>query len=255
MISVMYNLALLIRAVGAYSFARSEVAGRVSMLDSGTGSESENFALLLGGAPCTARDMSKVLDASRRFFGHVPRNWPLFPIAAGEAARVLEDTGARRDGVFFDMWGDVATIRDSAADRSPLVRVDDVGTRDAELWARAMWRGFGSDESAPPEAVRLARAMAGDEVFRLVAVQDAGVTSATGMMTCFDQTAGIYYISTVPEARRRGLAAAVMRGLMERAVSMGARDAVLLATPSGAHFYETVGMRASAEVPIYVEEA
>jgi ribosomal protein S18 acetylase RimI-like enzyme len=65
------------------------------------------------------------------------------------------------------------------------------------------------------------------------------------------ETAGIYYISTRPEFRGRGLGGAVVEYLKRAARERGFRYVTLLATPSGRPLYERHGFTALGTVGVF----
>ena len=72
---------------------------------------------------------------------------------------------------------------------------------------------------------------------------EAGRALACGVAVEEAGTAGIYLVATHPEARRRGLASAVMRGLHVGARARGCTVAVLQSTVLGYSVYRSLGYR------------
>jgi len=56
-----------------------------------------------------------------------------------------------------------------------------------------------------------------------------------------DTDCGIYAVATVPEWRRRGVARALMQGVLGDAYRRGARTATLQSTPMGVPLYTSMG--------------
>lgn len=84
-------------------------------------------------------------------------------------------------------------------------------------------------------------------------VKGKGVTTGVGLRT--SRTIGIYDISTVPEARRRGYAAAMTRRIAADGARAGCDVAVLQATEMGLPVYENLGYRTVVEYMGYTEPA
>ncbi|NTX37566.1 GNAT family N-acetyltransferase [Myxococcus sp. CA051A] len=66
---------------------------------------------------------------------------------------------------------------------------------------------------------------------------------ACGFALDVEDTAGVYMVVTLPEARGRGLAAEVMRGLLTGARERGLSASVLQATEQGRSVYRKLGYR------------
>jgi ribosomal protein S18 acetylase RimI-like enzyme len=74
-------------------------------------------------------------------------------------------------------------------------------------------------------------------------VREGGRAVACGVAVEEEGTAGIYLVATHPEARRRGFASAVMKGLHAGARARGCTVAVLQATVMGHGMYRGLGYR------------
>jgi GNAT superfamily N-acetyltransferase len=74
--------------------------------------------------------------------------------------------------------------------------------------------------------------------------------AATGLLCACYGTAGIYYVSTRPEYRKRGLGRRVMKALIERASELDCARSSLLATGSGRSLYLKCGFRETSRVTI-----
>ena len=74
-----------------------------------------------------------------------------------------------------------------------------------------------------------------------------------GAMLLFSHgIAGIYWVGTLPDARGRGHASALMRSISNRAFDGGARCVVLQATPFGEPVYRKLGYREFTRYPWYL---
>jgi ribosomal protein S18 acetylase RimI-like enzyme len=68
-----------------------------------------------------------------------------------------------------------------------------------------------------------------------------GVTVAASRLFCAAGVAGIYHVSTIPEARRRGYGAAMTYAACQTGQKLGYQVAVLVAAPFGAGIYRRMG--------------
>ena len=82
-----------------------------------------------------------------------------------------------------------------------------------------------------------------------------GVPIVSGILVLYAGVAGIYYIATVPEERRKGYAIAIMGMLFERALKLGYDIATLQATEDGKHLYRKLGFLECCHFAEYNEKA
>lgn len=250
MTSVIQNLRYLIETVASYDCARGAAMPGLHLLDSGTGSESDNFALLMPDEIGGLDEVERAAAGAKKFFGDAPRNWPLFPGLPDGTDELLSRHGAVRDEIFFDMS---ISLEDSALGLSEGPAAEICAPETSDEWADAMWQGFDSGEPAPASVIELACAMAADDRVDLYGARVDGALAATSMMIVSGGCAGVYYVATRPQARRSGLATALMHRMAYDARRHRASALVLLATPAGRPFYERLGMTVSGEVPIFIE--
>jgi GNAT superfamily N-acetyltransferase len=79
-----------------------------------------------------------------------------------------------------------------------------------------------------------------------------GRPAATATLVNTGDVAGIYAVTTVEQARRRGLGAAVTWAAVSRAHEWGARAVVLQSSPMGLHIYEAIGFKKVVEYAVFV---
>jgi GNAT superfamily N-acetyltransferase len=80
-------------------------------------------------------------------------------------------------------------------------------------------------------------------------VDDAPVATATLFFTA--GVAGLYFVSTVPAMRGRGIGAAISRVALVAARDLGYRVAVLGSSPMGYGVYERLGFREVCTVEVF----
>lgn len=250
------NLKSMTRILGVFPPARylDEYPGLV-LYDGGVNDAYENYALydpahiyagkLYGEFENSAKFGLDFFARQRR-----PHIWPLFHGTPNEAWNVLERLGVERSEDFYAMSADTAGIEQSRNFGDFNIRGPLSGETETRAWAEVAWRGFGSDDGPPEPFIAFARGMAEHSAFSLF--HTAG--RATGMLFAGGETCGIYYISTLPEFRGRGLAGAMVNRLKARAAELGFGKAVLLATPSGRPLYLKHGFTELATVMIYRSE-
>lgn len=79
-----------------------------------------------------------------------------------------------------------------------------------------------------------------------------GVPVSTSMLFLAERVAGIFLVATVPEARARGIGAAVTVAALDDAASRGYRIAVLQSSPMGLSMYRSLGFREDFRMALYV---
>lgn len=101
------------------------------------------------------------------------------------------------------------------------------GEREAK-WAREVYARIGLDDAVPW------RHFLGKIGARPVATATLFLSSGVG---------GLYFVSTVPEMRRKGIGLAITRQAMQTAKDMGYRVAVLGSSEMGLRLYQSLGFR------------
>lgn len=122
---------------------------------------------------------------------------------------------------------------------NPTVRVQFVETPDDQaLYARLVLEGFDMvGDSAEQFLEVLLRLPEGRHVVAWLGNQPAGA----GTVVLCGGVAGIYNVTTLPFARRQGIAAAMMEALHERARAEGYRGTALASSAMGMPLYQQLG--------------
>lgn len=74
---------------------------------------------------------------------------------------------------------------------------------------------------------------------------------ATSLLFTNRDTAGIYYVSTLPDCRNKGYGLKVTQAAMLSAKASGFKDVILQATPMGARVYRRAGFKEYCQAEIY----
>lgn len=114
-----------------------------------------------------------------------------------------------------------------------------------------MVAGFGMPEDLVPHLGRFVTGLDPRQVVNLVAAVD-GRDVGCGTMLQTGDTAGVYNIATVEQARGRGIGYAVTAALMNAGRARGATQSVLHASEQGRPLYERLGFEAVCRVPQFV---
>lgn len=261
------------RAAGAPAEIERNAAAFLIALARATGAEVREDAGLewaIGGSPidyhnCVVRAELGEAAAERaigesveRFRARgVPGSWHVGPsMRPADLPRRLLAHGFVHDGDEAGMALDLA--RWEAPPAGPGLAVELVRT-EAELarWAEVLGQGFGA---GPHEARWVAQAYralgldpAGPARHYLALLRGAPVGTGTLFLT--PASAGLYFVFTVPGARRRGVGTELTAALLREAQRRGARLAVLSASAMGRPVYARLGFRDCCAIRIWVWRA
>lgn len=127
---------------------------------------------------------------------------------------------------------------------------------DLETCLRIALTTFEISETFAPRLLEIEGGMPDDQKARTrhyLATLD-GQPVATSELYLAAGVAGLYFVGTIPEARRRGLARAVTIAALRDARDMGYRVGTLQATPMGASVYRRLGFREYLTMGVYLKE-
>ena len=89
------------------------------------------------------------------------------------------------------------------------------------------------------------------DVKYLAAVDAASTVQATSAGARFTATAGVFFVTTDPAWRGRGVGTAMTAAAIRSAAAAGARSAVLDASPLGLSIYRRLGFEAVGDVVLF----
>jgi GNAT superfamily N-acetyltransferase len=118
-------------------------------------------------------------------------------------------------------------------------------------WAATLARGFGEGPKEADWVAEVYRREGYGDPWRhyLAYLDDEPVATATIYLDA--GVAGVYFVMTVPEARRRGIGAAITRAAVHQARDAGVQYAVLGSSPAGRSVYTSLGFREYCLVHLY----
>lgn len=87
---------------------------------------------------------------------------------------------------------------------------------------------------------------------KLFLAYDDNIPVTTSLLFINQNTAGIYYVSTIASHRRRGYCSALIQETLREALALGISNIVLQATPQGVSVYQKAGFIEIAKADIYV---
>jgi ribosomal protein S18 acetylase RimI-like enzyme len=175
----------------------------------------------------------------------LPGSWHLSPTMwPNELAEYLTEAG-------FEDGGDEPAMAAVLSDLSDMSRIADLDIArvntddDLDEYRNVLATGFGEGpREADWVASVFARAGVADEgPWRHIVGRVGREPAATASLLLTHGTAGIYFVCTRPEFRRRGFGAAMTSAAMVEAAHSGAKHAVLGSSPMGQRIYERLGFR------------
>ena len=178
--------------------------------------------------------------------------WPLFSDDES-SCKILEASGLVYAGKLEAM-----TLRPDKAIKTrvnPDVKfrlVDD--SKLARVWADNAFKAFseGDEEGTPENYYALVNSFVESENFMLYLAELDDKASGVFMITREEKLTGVYYFATLPELRRRGIAASMMNEICRLS---GEKIITLQATPAGVPFYKSFGFDDLFAIKVYSTEA
>ena len=215
------------------------------LLTTETNAASDNWAFL----PSRTVDRAQIQEACS-FFGDLPFVWPVFPGADPSYRRTLEDEG-------FFLYEKLVAMRrqpQARSENTDLTFTKITTGEGAALWADTAWQGFDFPPGAPVSFVNLMRGLCAKKDLLLMLAERNGLPVGTALVSFSALSAGVYYFSTLPAERKKGVGAATMEEIFRiaRGGAPFGRDYVSLqATPSGVSFYTSLGFESLFGIPLY----
>ena len=185
-----------------------------------------------------------VIKEALEFFEGVPFVWPVY--SGGES--LLEEAGLTYGesltGMIFDNFSGFCSYEPDED-----INITVTFCSDSRQWARAYMLGFyGSLESLDEKFFAFTDSLFKDPFMRLGLAYLDGELAGSFALTLEENCRGVYYFSTVPDARRMGVATAMMDFICKNS---GGLPVVLQATEMGLSFYKKFGFKEFFKIPAY----
>jgi GNAT superfamily N-acetyltransferase len=126
-----------------------------------------------------------------------------------------------------------------------------IGVDDLDTWAGTLAKGFGEGEKEANWAASVYRRLGAADPWRHYLGWLDGEPVATTTIYLTAGVAGVYFVMTVPEARRRGIGAAITLAALREARDSGTTHAVLGSSPAGRSVYESLGFHTHCTIELY----
>ena len=243
------NLAELLLAMGAAGGGRQRSSGGVRWSLGGSPIDYHNAVV-----SCVVDDGSadQVAAESLQELTNlgVPGSWHV-----GPSMRPL-DLGDRLVAAGFSYGGAepgmalrLAELREAEVAGLRVERVEDVDR--LGVWASTLGQGFGEGVKEAEWVVSVYRRLGVADPWRHYIGYVDGEPVATVTVFLAAGVAGVYFVMTVPEARRRGIGAAITAAVLREARDSGFEYAVLGSSPAGLSVYAGLGFREVCAINLY----
>lgn len=239
----------------------AELLLRMGTAGGGVRRDDEKVRWTIGGSPLdyhnavvaanlTAEDVDAVIAESLDLMkAHkVPGTWHVGPLMRPDdlGERLLK-AGFTYDGREPAMAVEIARMPKETP--KPGLEITRISTDDElAVWADTLGQGFGEGPVEAEWVAEIYRREGYDDPWRHYLARLDGKPVATATIFLTEDVAGVYFVMTVPEARRQGIGAAITR----YAVQDGSeRYAVLEASSAGQSVYASLGFEEVGGIELY----
>ena len=219
-----------------------------------TGIESADLNMVWNEKPLIQEDRRSIEDIKITFQQTGLPFWCwVFPCGRSEATgEILQSAGFSFIDSIPCMLADLSLPEAEENDRSlQIVQVQNEET--LCVWEKVSFAGF----DFPPETQHQYHRFVGtfnlktDSPQKFFLAYFNGQPVATSLLFLHETAAGIYFISTLAEIRRKGIGLAITRSTMRVARQAGAQYATLQSSPDGLHVYRQAGFQEYCRVDVY----
>jgi ribosomal protein S18 acetylase RimI-like enzyme len=243
-------------AVGRYwGSLNSSLRQEGSICSMHTGVAISDFNWVWNEKPLDGSDIKSV-EGIKEFYRHQNLRfwWWIYPRAdSSQTKEILENAGMRLITQIPCMAADfnIKTLNDKTPDEATVSEVKD--TNDLLVWADISFRGFQMPERTREQYNKfiLSFQRGNKKAQKLFLAHIDGKPVATSLLFTDKDTAGIYYVATLPEYRNRGMGHYITLAAMRAAKDAGYNDVILQATPAGAKVYRRIGFQEICRAQIY----
>lgn len=169
--------------------------------------------------------------------------WYVTPTSTFGLSTILEKYGFFHKSEWMGMALNLSTFSDRSEFPARLEIREAHESKDLDTWAKVAIASYNLDDEVHRAYGRRLIAPRNTESFRchyfLGLLDNKPV--ATAALFEGKEAAGVYWVGTLPEARKRGIASAMTRHVLLKAKKCGYEIAVLNASPQGHSIYQRIG--------------
>jgi len=246
------NAAELLMAMGAAGGGVQREDAKVRWTIGGSPIDYHNAVVA---ADLAAEEVDSTIAASLELMRQydVPGSWHVGPsMRPADLGKRLLDAGFTHGGSEPGMAVKLSELRSPAVVEG--LEITRIETEDAlQTWESTLGRGFGEGETEARWVAGVYRRLGFADPWRHYLGLLDGEPVATTTVYLAAGVAGVYFVMTVPEARRRGIGAAITYAALRQTEGQ-ARDveyAVLGSSPAGKSVYAGLGFRQYNTIDLY----
>lgn len=220
-----------------------------------TGIASADLNMVWSEAPLTREDAPWVRQVEKYYErASLPWWWWIFPRAkTAETIQLLKGADYTYLLSMPCLLADLSVLPE-AKPCGPAATIRQVGNqKELALWKEVTFAGFDFPKGDRTSYDRFTGAFSLDpgSSQKAFLAFDGGKPVAASLLFLAGNAAGLYFITTLGEYRRRGIGRELVLATLEHARAAGARFASLQSSPDGLRVYEKAGFKECCRVDIY----
>ncbi len=238
------NFSGTLRLFGMLPTSRMEFRDGSLCVSTGVSIADQNFVW-----GCPGEDLERGISRVISFFQkeEVPFTWWISPSTDFQQLRKTLARKGLKERCAPPAMAMPLTPGASSEEHPPSVTVRTASSlEDARIWARCSLKGFSSGSEHERAFSAFAEGFLQEPIgqsFRLLTLLYEKSPAATALISLTKETAGLYFFSTVPAFRRKGLGRMLLSRCIEEARSAGCSLMTLQASPDGYPLYLKAGFR------------
>ncbi|MFZ3055835.1 MAG: GNAT family N-acetyltransferase [Smithella sp.] len=180
--------------------------------------------------------------------------WWVYPRGQSpETARMLQDAGLRLIAKVPCMAADLNNSLSDAKFSENISVIEVKDKSDLFFWEDVSFHGFEMPQRAREKYDTFVSSfnLGTQSPQRLFLACLDGKPVATSLLFTHGKSAGIYYVSTLPDYRNKGCGLSITQAAMQAAMQAGFKDIILQATPMGKKVYTRAGFKEYCRAEIY----
>ncbi|MEN6469278.1 MAG: GNAT family N-acetyltransferase [Smithella sp.] len=220
-----------------------------------TGIESADLNMVWNETPLTADDSRAIQNIKKDFRkAGLPFWWWVFPRAKSQSTiERLETEGFSFVDSIPCMLADLTLLPDPGS-CNPAISIVSVKSReDLNLWKEVSFDGFDFPSQTRDQYDRFTATfnLNPDSPQKFLLVFVNGKPVGTSLLFLTDHAAGIYFVTTLADHRKKGIGLELTQATMRYAGIAGARFATLQSSPDGLRVYQQAGFKEYCRVAVY----
>ena len=220
-----------------------------------TGIESADLNMAWNETPLTTGDSPAIQNIKKNFQqASLPFWWWMFPSAKSPATiDLLKAEGFSFVDSIPSMLADLSLLPDGELGDTAL-NISRVESKDdLALWKEVSFAGFDFPSQTYDQYDRFTAAfnLAPDSPQKIFLAFLNGTPVATSLLFLAENAAGIYFVTTLTEHRKKGIGLELTKATMRYAKKACARFATLQSSPDGFSVYEQAGFKEYCRVDVY----